>query len=101
MAILLPKSGGDQYDVSNKQPISLGLTSMRKIFDAILAERIKRHLLETGQISPTQHGYIRGCDGHVLSVTEKIREVRSNGEVTLMVAIDFRKAFDSVVHDFI
>jgi len=87
----------DPQLAKNYRPISV-LSVLYKLFSRVLYGRIQKHLLE--QQSVDQAGFRTGfgCDDHLFAVT-MVAEISNEWRMPLWVAaVDFQKAFDSVLH---
>lgn len=96
--VLIPK-GFNPTKVSDFRPISL-INSCMKLLSKMLAERLKRVLLHL--ISDTQSGFMRGrqiSDG-ILLASEVVSSLKANKSHSLILKIDFKKAFDTVNWSF-
>ena len=100
VTILIPKRGKDQRRVENLRPISL-LDVPYKIFTKAIALRIN-HVIKTC-IEDDQTGFIKGrYIGENIRLILDLREHCSeNNKDALLLACDFRKAFDSVRWDYL
>ena len=98
--ILLPKPNKDKTSLSNWRPNSL-LNQCYKILSGALAERLKPTL--PSLIHQDQKGFVKGrFIGECIRTTYDIIEyAKMNNKVSLLLLIDFEKAFDSVSHSFI
>ena len=97
---LIEKKDKDRREIENWRPISL-LNIDTKIFSKILANRIKNVLPEI--ISEEQTGFIkqRFIGEGIQMINGVLDYCKENNEQGLMIAIDFKKAFDSVNHKFL
>ena len=91
---------GARDQVTNYRPISL-TSSMCRLMEKILLERLIRYLLENSLLSKEQHGFLPGrstttqllqCLDHWISDFEEKTEVHA-------IYTDFKKAFDKVSHN--
>lgn len=94
----IPKPGRDTGCSKNWRPISL-LSSLSKIFERIIAARIIKHN-NTINIYENQFGFLNGNSTiHALAkLQNKINRGLNMGQVTTIVALDLRAAFDTVWH---
>lgn len=92
---LIPKKGLDRQDVSNWRPITL-LNVDFKIFSKAIAARIQTCINQI--ISPDQTGFIRGryIGSNLLNIRSLIDHVDATDDKGLLLAIDYRKAFDTI-----
>ena len=91
-----------QSTAADFRPISI-LSSISKAFEKLLSTQIIMHITNNGLISAHQSGFQNGksCNTAVLKVLEDIRPAFDRGDLTIMVLIDFSKAFDSVDFDIL
>lgn len=96
--------GGAKELATNYRPISV-LSALNKVFESVLADRLKRFFKSQGLIYDQQYGF-REKSGTATAATEAIDFVLGNldrGDVGLVSSlfIDLRKAFDSVSHQIL
>jgi|GEM_PF-2076559 len=101
-AIVMPlyKNKGNKSDPKNYRPISI-LCSISKIFEKIVYKKLKQHFLMADTLSPHQHGF-RSCFSTfsaIARLTHDIFEAGENRKITAAVFIDYKTAFDSVLHE--
>ena len=97
----IPKGGNlDKRIPLNYRGISL-LSTISKIYSAILNERLLTFLEANNLISDTQNGFrkLRSCIDHLFVLTSIIRNRKVNGLSTFVCYIDLAKAFDTVDRD--
>jgi exonuclease III len=97
---LLPKEGKDQREIKNWRPITLSNCDA-KIITKTLANRMSKHLESI--MDPAQTAYIPGR-----SVMDNMRSnlliknyCKKNKVEGVLIALDAKKAFDSVSHQYI
>jgi Reverse transcriptase (RNA-dependent DNA polymerase) len=91
--------GGDPLDMNNYRPISV-LSSLSKIFEAVLKINLERHFLQYAIIDPAQFGFINRSST-LSACSQLVYDVqihRDSGEFVSCVFVDLRKAFDCVDH---
>ncbi|CAB0039264.1 unnamed protein product [Trichogramma brassicae] len=89
-------------DASHLRPISI-LCSLSKIFECVALKRMSDFVEERDFLDVFQSGF-RRCHSTQTALTrivDCVRESVERGEVTLMVAIDFSRAFDMVDVDLL
>ena len=81
------------------RPISI-LPSLSKIIEKLANRQIVAYLIEHNFLDPYQSAYRRnhGTQTALLKLTEDIYDALDNSEITLIVLLDFSKAFDTVNH---
>ncbi|KAM7308950.1 hypothetical protein ISCGN_012581 [Ixodes scapularis] len=102
LVIPVPKPGKDKGTLSNFRPISLTSCTC-KVMERMVLSRIDWHLEKTGASHPVQTGF-RSCLGTQESLTLISDDVIHNvhrSKFRTIVAIDVKKAFDSVPHSTI
>lgn len=98
MVIPLPKVRPPS-ELSHLRPISL-LSVLSKMVERIMEKQLRGHL-ETNDILPSmQSGFrpLHSCATAMLDVTDDIVKAADRGKVTLLVLLDYSKAFDTVSH---
>ena len=79
------------------RPVTI-LSGLSKAFEKLLAVQINKHIAENNLLSPEQSGFQTGksCNTATLKVIEDLRPAFDRGELSIIVLIDFSKAFDMV-----
>jgi len=93
----LYKGVGSRDDPSNYRGICVP-NVIAKIFGLVLGTRLSHWAVANGVISPAQAGFVvmHGCEHHIFTLLETLRHrVRANQD-TVLVFLDFKKAYDSV-----
>lgn len=90
---------GDKREMSNYRPISL-MSSISKIFEMILKERINKFASKYNIISDNQYGFREGrsTSDAVANLTNLIYRAVDNSSPALCIFVDLAKAFDTVNH---
>ena len=98
LLILLEKKDKDRRFIKNWRPISLINFDVR-ILSKALAKRLEPFLSEI--IYNNQNGFVKGRS--VFDAVRTIVDILEFAEITnsILVAIDFEKAFDSLNHNFL
>ena len=98
-AIVTPlyKNKGDKSDFNNYRGISV-LPPIAKIFEKILAMQISIFLNIKNILFSGQHGFRNGhsCETALHELISYLNENRNKRAISLLLFIDFRKAFDLV-----
>ena len=91
---------GERIKKSNYRPVSLTST-VGKILESIIANKIREHLDKHQLIKLSQHGFLKGfsCLTNLLSFYSEVFEAVDNGKAYDTVYLDFSKAFDRVPHE--
>jgi len=94
--IPLHKSGS-KTDLTNWRPISL-LSVFSKMYEKVMHKKLYAHLTKHGFLSDSQFGFRKGHSTvHAMQhFLDFLNTSMENGEMTLSVFIDFKKAFDTV-----
>lgn len=97
---LIPKKGLDRLDITNWRPITL-LNVDFKIFSKAIASRIQSCITQV--ISPDQTGFIRGrfIGTNLINIRSIMDHVESTDSTGIMLAVDYKKAFDTIRWDLI
>lgn len=88
--------------VNHFRPVSL-LPVLSKILEKVVADQITNFLNEEQILSPTQSGFRREhstCTS-LLNLTDEIFNAKNNSKCSIMSALDYTQAFDSVNHDML
>ena len=90
---------GPRDNVENYRPISL-LSSFSKIYEKVMHNRVIEFLDQNGTLYEMQYGFRpgRSCEHALLNAKNTILNSLSKREVTLLLLIDFSKAFDMIEH---
>ena len=82
------------------RPISL-ISSIMKLFEWVIEQRLRSHLEDTGFINKHQSGFRRAksTDDHLLRLSQSIMESFNRGEHVVAAFLDIEKAFDNVWHN--
>lgn len=96
----IQKPGKDPTSPSSYRPISL-LSSMSKIFEKLILDRLLEHLSNNRIIPEEQFGFKKNhSTSHQLHrVAKFIKTNKSVAKSTVMVLLDIEKAFDNVWHE--
>ena len=91
---------GEKIKKSNYRPVSLTST-VGKILESIVANKIREHLEKHKLIKLSQHGFLVGCSclTNLLSYYSEVFEAVDSGKAYDTVYLDFSKAFDRVPHE--
>ena len=90
---------GSKTDVENYRPISL-LSSFSKIYEKLMHKRVLEFLDKNEALHEMQYGFRpgRSCEHALLNAQNFILESLSKKQVTLLLLVDFSKAFDTIEH---
>ena len=97
---MLLKPDKSPYLTTSYRPISL-ISSIMKLFERIIEQRLRTHLEHIGFISKHQSGFRRAksTDDHLFRLSQSIMESFNRGEHVVAAFLDVEKAFDSVWHN--
>jgi len=90
---------GSAKEISNYRPISVTCVTC-KIFERVIANKIRHHLTANCILHPAQHGFTRGrstCTNLLESLNDWTLYFQDKHQVAIAY-IDFSKAFDVVSH---
>ena len=90
---------GSKTNVGNYRPISL-LTAFSKIYEKLMHCRIMNFLESNNSLFEMQYGFRpgRSCEHALLNAQNSLLESLSKRQISLLLLIDFSKAFDMVEH---
>ena len=93
---------GPKENINNYRPISV-LSSLSKILERCVSTHLLDHLCRDNLLSECQYGSrpYHSCKTLLLSLTDKWLESMDNGNLTGLLLIDFRKAFDLINHEIL
>ena len=98
-AVVTPlyKNKGSRTDLNNYRGISI-LAPLSKIFEKLLSQQISEYFESNSLLSNFQHGFRKGhsCESALHELLSDINNARVNKLTSLLLFIDFRKAFDTV-----
>jgi hypothetical protein len=97
---LIPKKDKDRLFLKNWRPISL-LTTDYKLLTKLLATKLSKVLPSI--ISPDQTAYLKGryIGENIRTVADIIEYCKSRNMTSVLLLIDFEKAFDTVKWEFL
>lgn len=87
---------------SHIRPISI-LPTFSKILEKILHKQLDEHLIRNEIIPATQSGFRRGysCCTSLLNITDDIFAASDQGKLTMLILLDYSKAFDTLNHNLL
>jgi exonuclease III len=93
---------GQKSDCDNYRPISL-LSSISKILEKIVAEKLLDHLTSNNILYEHQYGFTPGksTEQNLIQITNYITAALNNNEFCIGVFIDLKKAFDVCSHQIL
>ena len=94
----IPKSGLAR-DFKDLRPISI-LPTLSKVLERVLEQQLRSFFAECGVVPDVQSGFKSGhsCETALLHITDDIVRGLDEGRATVLVLLDFSKAFDSLNH---
>ena len=98
----LYKGVGDRTAATNYRGICVP-NVLAKLFGLVLGTRLSHWAIVNGVISPAQTGFVvlHGCEFHIFTLLEALRHRVRHNRDTVLVFIDFKKAYDSVSQEVI
>ena len=100
MAEVVPLyKGKSRENETNYRPISL-LSTMSKVMEKVVYQRVYQFLANTGQICETQYGFRsnHSCEHAIAQVIGNILKNLEGNKSTIAVMLDLSKAFDTIEH---
>ena len=93
---------GTKTDVSNYRPISL-LSSFSKIYEKLMHKRIVEFMEKNNSFYEMQYGFRSGrsCEHALLNAQSTLLNSLNKNQISLLLLIDFSKAFDMVEHSIL
>jgi exonuclease III len=94
--------GGSKTDVANYRPISL-LATFSKIYEKLMHRRLVDFMESNNSIFDMQYGFRSGrsCEHALLKAQSLLLNSLGKKEISLLLFIDFSKAFDMVDHNIL
>ena len=94
---VLYKGVGSRDDASNHRGICVP-NVLAKLFGLVLGTRLSHWAVTSGVISPAQVGFVvlHGCEYHIMTLLEALRHRVRRDCDTVLVFLDFKKAYDNV-----
>ena len=96
---LIPKKG-DCSMIKNWRPISL-LSNVYKVFSKAFANRLKRIIDSNTSDSQKAYSKTKVIHEALMNILQCIKKGKIENKRLALLAIDFKKAFDSVSHEYI
>jgi hypothetical protein len=93
---------GSALECDNYRPISL-LSSISKILEKIVAEKLVKHLLANDLLYVHQYGFLpnRSTEHNLLQIVNYISNALNEGNYCIGVFLDLKKAFDVCSHEIL
>ena len=93
---------GKKHEVSNYRPISL-LSVFSKLYEKVMHSRILNFFNSNGCIYQRQYGFRpnHSCEHALLDAQSTIHNTLNKKQISLLLLIDFSKAFDMVDHSIL
>ena len=93
---------GEKTDPNNYRPMSI-LSSVSKVFEQLLFNRISHFIETTNQLHENQFGFRskRSCVHAIAEITEEMRKGLDARKEVFSCFMDLSKAFDTVDHQFL
>jgi len=89
-------------ECDNYRPISL-LSSISKVLEKIVAEKLTNHLLTNNLLYQHQYGFLpkRSTEQNLIQIVNYISEAINNNMYCVGVFLDLKKAFDVCSHSIL
>jgi hypothetical protein len=93
---------GNPLECDNYRPISL-LSSISKVLEKIVAEKLIAHLLDNDLLYVHQYGFLpnRSTEHNLLQIINYISNALNEGDFCIRVFLDLKKAFDVCSHEIL
>ncbi|MFN9952520.1 MAG: RNA-directed DNA polymerase, partial [bacterium] len=93
---------GNNLECDNYRPISL-LSSVSKILEKIVANKLVTHLLSNDLLYPHQYGFLpkRSAEQNLLQIMNYVAQALDEGNFCIAVFLDLKKAFDVCDHEIL
>ena len=93
---------GNPLECDNYRPISL-LSSISKVLEKIVAEKLTTHLLSNDLLYCHQYGFLpnRSTEHHLLHVVNYVTKALNDNMYCIGIFLDLRKAFDVCSHEIL
>jgi hypothetical protein len=93
---------GNHLDCDNYRPISL-LSSISKVLEKIVSEKLLRHLTENDLLYVHQYGFIpkKSAEHNLLHIINYVSAALNDGNFCIGVFLDLKKAFDVCSHSIL
>ena len=93
---------GDHAECDNYRPISL-LSSISKVLEKIVAEKLIEHLLSNDLIYMHQYGFLpnRSAEQNLLQIVNYISDALNDNMYCVGIFLDLKKAFDVCSHEIL
>jgi len=93
---------GNRLECDNYRPISL-LSSISKILEKIVAEKLIDHLLNNDLLYVHQYGFLpsHSTEHNLLQIVNYISKALNDGNYCIGVFLDLKKAFDVCSHEIL
>ena len=100
MLPLLKKPGLDKEQMSSYRPIS-NLTTISKVIERLVLDRLRPHLLSSPNFSRLQSAYrrVHSTETALLHVMNSVYAAADAKKITALVGLDISAAFDTIDHD--
>ena len=96
---LLKKHGLDPSDLNNYRPIS-NLSTISKILEKLISNRIKPHITASPNFSPLQSAYrsLHSTETALAKILDDLYTSFDNGLLVTVASLDLSAAFDTISH---
>ena len=96
------KNNGSKKDPGNYRGITL-LSAIGKMYSNCIAIRLSKYLEDNAILADCQNGFRgrRSCNDHIMTLHDLLADRKSRALPTLLLFVDFKKAFDLVDHNLL
>lgn len=97
----IPKCNNPE-ELKDLRPITI-LPTLSKVVERVVDQQLREHLSENKILPNVQSGFraMHSCETALLHITDDILRGVDNKKITVLVLIDFSKAFDTINHQIL
>ena len=98
--IPINKGSGNKFTVDNYRPISL-TSNICKVMESIIFDKIYNYFFSRNLLTAAQHGFRqkKSTVSNFLELLDDLTKLVDSGNCVDMIAVDFSKTFDKILHN--